>query len=140
MLGLFNHQATANPFNVSNVSRQRPAQLRQRSSLVTTSNTGGNTSQASGSNSASSQASNQQLNSLNIIGSGDNSNGSEVETNSDLATFREALIMHSKLGIVCVCLSLSLAIRTASFSICSVYNSGLLDSRSDLKLFVSLIF
>lgn len=33
---------------------------------------------------------------LSLINSGDNSNGSEVETNSDLATFREALIMHSK--------------------------------------------
>jgi len=33
---------------------------------------------------------------LSLINSGDNSNGSEVETNSDLATFREALIMHNR--------------------------------------------
>lgn len=35
-------------------------------------------------------------NQLSLINSGDNSNGSEVETNSDLATFREALIMHNR--------------------------------------------
>lgn len=39
---------------------------------------------------------NPTINQLNLINSGDNSNGSEVETNSDLATFREALIMHNR--------------------------------------------
>ena len=41
-------------------------------------------------------SSNSAISQLSLINSGDNSNGSEVETNSDLATFREALIMHSK--------------------------------------------
>lgn len=39
---------------------------------------------------------NPTISQLNLINNGDNSNGSEVETNSDLATFREALIMHNR--------------------------------------------
>lgn len=43
---------------------------------------------------------NPSINQLNLINRGDNSNGSNdshaVETNADLATFREALIMHNR--------------------------------------------
>ncbi len=94
----------------------RQQQQQQRNTLISTSSgnssiSGGQTSNntANSVNSmlaGSCQAPNQpQLNAaaqLNLIGGNDNSNGSEVETNSDLATFREALIMHSKcMGAVC---------------------------------------
>lgn len=112
MFNLFRPQSsTSNPFNANlghmvqqtpnSGGRHRNQQLmRQRSTLVSTNSSANsvanNVNISSGGNAA---ASNMPLIAnppLSLINNGENSNGSEVDNTSDLATFREALIMHSK--------------------------------------------
>jgi len=120
MFSVFGSQAS-NPFNVISSSESastapmfpshrhsRTQQLRhqQRNTLITTTSGNNNNGQTSANSvgsvntlqlsSQQSQLNTNNTTQLNLISGNDNSNGSEVETNSDLATFREALIMHSK--------------------------------------------
>jgi hypothetical protein len=84
-------QQTASSLNTNNRRQQSLNRLQQ--------------SQLSRSNSTTNNNNNNAITNTNTVGStlnpaGENSSGSNdsqaVETNSDLATFREALIMHSK--------------------------------------------
>ena len=86
----------------SMIRQQQQPNNRNATSAVSSTNLQSNPSSANNSNSTltSSSGMNPMASQLNLVSIGDNSNGSNdshaVETNSDLATFREALIMHSR--------------------------------------------
>jgi len=86
----------------SMIRQQQQPNNRNATSAVSTTNLQSNPSSANNSNSTltSSSGMNPMASQLNLVSIGDNSNGSNdshaVETNSDLATFREALIMHNR--------------------------------------------
>ena len=95
--------ATHNNRRQQSMIRQQQPNSRNTTSAVSSTNLQSNPSSANNSNSTltSSSGMNPMASQLNLVSIGDNSNGSNdshaVETNSDLATFREALIMHSRL-------------------------------------------
>ena len=100
------HMIQSQQSNSMNSRAHRNQHQRQRSTLVSTNSSTNANSMANNVNNTSSGgagATNIPLiasnPALNLLNNGENSNGSEVDNTSDLATFREALIMHSKLTI-----------------------------------------